>query len=489
MKSKHCLLWTLALCAGFTLVSCDDDDVLPKSEVEQLADDQPKPAKASKGFWVVNEDWFGHSNGTVNYFKQQAPDAYEAVYRAYRAANPGEELGVTTQFGAVWNGNVYFVSKQGNRLVVADAQTLKKKAVLTDFGGDGRSFVGLTENKGYVGHAAGVAVLDLQSNTVKGQLKGVSGQVGGMALAGNRVFMVSEDQGVLVVNAETDQVEKTFEGDYHTLTVSRDGNVWVAGNEGLTRIQPVTLDTSTVAYPENGSISATWYAWNAGSLCASTQKNVLYWTGGAEGWGGAKKVFKYDIDAAAAPTVIYELGQSEDGQPLEFYGAGLRVDPLTDELVLTVKHEGWGQAGAFNWVYKLDNNGRELTHFAMKGDDGSAAGSAGKPEDWNERYYWFPALPVFEDANAPQILLNQVMLKSGDTVQVNLAEKVVDYDNTPASWQYAVAVPEGGLVDVTLEGSVLKVVSRGETGTATCRLQVWSNGVRAEKDIQLAVVE
>ena len=192
------------------MVSCDDDDVLPKSEVEQLADDQPKPAKASKGFWGVNEDWFGHSNGTVNYFKQQAPDAYEAVYRAYRAANPGEELGVTTQFGAVWNGNVYFVSKQGNRLVVADAQTLKKKAVLTDFGGDGRSFVGLTENKGYVGHAAGVAVLDLQSNTVKGQLKGVSGQVGGMALAGNRVFMVSEDQGVLVVNAETDQVEKTF---------------------------------------------------------------------------------------------------------------------------------------------------------------------------------------------------------------------------------------------------------------------------------------
>jgi hypothetical protein len=29
------------------------------------------------------------------------------------------------------------------------------------------------------------------------------------------------------------------------------------------------------------------------------------------------------------------------------------------------------------------------------------------PAPQDERYYWFPAVPFFEDVNAPEILLNQ----------------------------------------------------------------------------------
>lgn len=88
---------------------------------------------------------------------------------------------------------------------------------------------------------------------------------------------------------------------------------------------------------------------------------------------------------------------------LEFYGAGLRVDPLTDELILTVTQTGWGANYSYNWIYKLDNTGAEITHFEVNGDNGTSSSATGG-------YYWFPALPVFEDANKPQILLNQVML-------------------------------------------------------------------------------
>ena len=87
-------------------------------------------------------------------------------------------------------------------------------------------------------------------------------------------------------------------------------------------------------------------------------------------FGGGRKVLKYDINKATS-SVIYELGQSEEGEQLAFYGAGLRVDPLTDNLILTVKHDGWGASGAYNWIYKLDNTGHEITHFALKGDNGS----------------------------------------------------------------------------------------------------------------------
>ena len=111
-------------------------------------------------------------------------------------------------------------------------------------------------------------------------------------------------------------------------------------------------------------------------------------------FGGGRKVLKYDINKATS-SVIYELGQSEEGEQLAFYGAGLRVDPLTDNLILTVKHDGWGASGAYNWIYKLDNTGHEITHFALKGDNGSGASWAGNAEDWNEKYFWFPALPLF----------------------------------------------------------------------------------------------
>lgn len=489
MKKKNYLLWALALCAGLGLAACSDDDEV--NVIKVIADDAPQAAVEAGGFWVVNEDWFGHSDGTVNYFKQLASDSYEAAYRAYRAANgEGDQLGTTTQFGAVWGDNIYLLSKQGNRLVVADAKTLAKKAVLTEIGGDGRAFVGIDDRKAYLSHSAGIAVFDLQSQSVGKQMEGASGQVGMMVLAGSRVFAVSASNGLYVINAATDEVEQTIEGSYYTATVSQDGNVWVAGSEGFRCINPLTLESTEMAYPEGGSMSSSWGAWNAGSLCASTQHNVLYWTAGGSMFGGGKTVFKYDIDTRST-SVFYALGNSDEGTPLEFYGAGLRVDPLTDNLILTVKHGGWGASGAYNWIYKLDNAGNEITHFLLQGDDGSGASWASGQgiEDWNEKYFWFPAMPLFEDANQPQILLNQVMLAPGAEVEVDLTEKVVDYDNTPASLQYLMVSAENELATVSLDGHVLKVVAGTLTGTAVCRIAVISNGVRVEKDIQMAVSE
>ena len=66
--------------------------------------------KPANGFYIANEDWFGHDNGTVNYFKNDGT----IVYRAYRAVNAGETFGVTTQYATIWGEYAYFVSKQGN---------------------------------------------------------------------------------------------------------------------------------------------------------------------------------------------------------------------------------------------------------------------------------------------------------------------------------------------------------------------------------------
>lgn len=469
MKKIKWLSVGIALFAGLCVTSCSDDDA--DNRIQAKADDAPEAKVQANGFWVVNEDWFGHDDGSVNYFKQNSATSYTPSYRVYRSANDGEKLGVTTQFGAVWGDNIYMMSKQGNRLVVADAKTMKKKAVLTELGGDGRGFVGVSETKAYAGHSKGIAVFDLTSFQIAKQIDGVSGEIGMMCCASGHVFAVSSKH-LFIINAQTDELEKTFDGEYYTLTRSKDGSVWVAGKDGLTCYNPVTLESETIAYPSGASIYGTWYAWTAGGFCASTQENVLYWTTGASSWT-IDKVYKYDIDAKSG-SIIYEAGMSDKKQQLQIYSAGLRVDPLTDELVLTL---AYGYTNN-NWIYKLDNTGAEITHFEVNGGTADS-------EDVNSGYYWFPALPVFEDANKPQILLNQVMLTPGEEKEIDLKEKVVDYDNTFASMQFEVS--EASNATVTLEGGVLKVTAGATEGVSTCKLSVISNGVRVEKDVEIVV--
>lgn len=473
MKNLKWLSVGIALFAGVCVTSCSDDDA--DNRIQVKADDAAEAKVQANGFWVVNEDWFGRDNGSVNYFKQNSATSYTSSYRAYRAANDGEKLGVTTQFGTVWGDNIYMMSKQGNRLVVADAKTMKKKAALTELGGDGRGFVGISETKAYAGHSKGIAVFDLTSFQITKQIGGVSGQVGMMCCASGRVFAVSKEH-LFIINAQTDELEKSIDGVFYTLARSKDGSVWVAGKTGFTCINPITLQSESIEYPGGASVIEDWGTWRAGGLCASTQENTLYWTFGSSQYSKGK-VYKYDIDAKSG-SIIYELGKSENNVNLEFYGAGLRVDPLTDELILTVTQTGWGANYSYNWIYKLDNTGAEITHFEVNGDNGTSGSATGG-------YYWFPALPVFEDANKPQILLNQVMLTPGEKKEIDLKEKVVDYDNTFASMQFEVS--EASNATVQLEAGVLTVTAGATEGVSTCKLSVISNGVRVEKDIEIVV--
>lgn len=461
----------------------------------EIADDPATPPVAAGGFFVVNEDWFGHDNGTVNYFKKEGKKTYTPIYRAYRAVNPAEadRFGVATQFATIWGKYAFFSSKQGNRLVVADAETLARVAIFPELGpernSDGRAFVGVTDTKGYMGHGNGIVVFDIENMRLGDQIAGVSGQIGAMCEAAGRVFAVSQDNGLHVIDSDTDTVEQTIAGTYNTLTRSRDGNVWVAAKEGFVKINPETLETETLAYPAGASIGGSWGAWNAGSLCASTRTNTLYWTSGGGMFGGGKSVVKYDI-ATGTATTIHTLLMSPYGAQLVFYGAGMRVDPLTDELVLTVKHDGYGVSGAYNWIYILDADGREKTNFEYFGDNGRGAGWAtGKGlEEWDDNYFWFPAMPMFEDANKPQILLNQIVVGAGETVTVDLSEKIVDYDNTAASIQKGFVAPEDGMATIALSGDKLTVKAGEKRGSTGFVLSAVSNGVRVEKRVRIDII-
>ena len=449
---------------------------LPK-DLGPKADDKAQPKVEAKGFYIVNEGWYGHDKGSVNYFEKNGT-SYTPRYRAFKAANPDTELGNTTCYGAIWGDHFYLISKQGNRLVIADAQNLKSKKIITDLGGDGRSFVGIDEKKAYIGYNGGIKTFNIENLTLGEAIAGVSGEIGNMCYAYGKVFAVS-DENLYIIDAKTDKVEKTVTGSYDTyksVVTAKDGSVWVAAANNFIVYNPNDLEnTKEIAYPVDAAVSSSWGSWNPGGLCASTQTNTLYWTTGTSSWS-LNAVCKYDIDASNANSSFYTLPNDEAGQKRVLYGAGLRVDPLSDNLVLQSCRE-WEYA--YNWLFLLSNTGTLNTSFEVADDKEPTAGNG---------YYWFPSMPVFEDANKPQILLNQVMMGTNKKVEIDLSTKVVDYDNIFATMAtQAELLDKKGQAKVSITGNKLVIESLTQEGNFKLKLTVVSNGVKVEKEIELVI--
>ena len=132
------------------------------------------------GCLIVNEDWFGHNNSTVNHLSSDGT----FTYRIIQAVNGSDiQLGCTAPIGVIYGDRFYVTSKQpkdggadvtGGRLSVFHWPSLK---ILNKFeelpgGGDGRSFVGVNEHKGYVSTSNGICVLNLDNMAFEKVIEG-----------------------------------------------------------------------------------------------------------------------------------------------------------------------------------------------------------------------------------------------------------------------------------------------------------------------------
>lgn len=384
----------------------------------------PAPAQTdySTGVFIVNEDWYGHQNSTVNYLDPDAPEGERWHYRVIQQENPGMELGCTNQFGAIWDGRFYFIAKQakdpgasvtGGRITVADASTMKilHQSELIDPSGsqcDGRGFVGIDSHKGYVSTSNGVWILDLDTYEIKGQVPGSAnpgldpdkpatdpsgslyhGQSGTMLCTAGKVFVAHQKAGILVIDPAADRVESIISMDIAaenagvgSVVLAKDGSVWASvakdtGGSGaslaaLVRIDPATLATEVIDLPEGVfGPSNSWYAWTPDTFCASAQTNTLYWSGGKNSWFTGAQIYRYDIDSRSAEKII---DLDADGEKWKLYGCSMRLHPETDEIYASLYHQ-------FNTpVYitrRYTADGQKICDYPMIEN------------------YWFPSLPVF----------------------------------------------------------------------------------------------
>lgn len=437
------------------------------------------PVDYTQGLFLVNEDWYGWDNGTVNFLTSDG----RWVYRAFRRENPGETLGVTTQYGAIYGGRFFFVSKQasstadastGGRLVVADALTLKRVAAFDEIGGDGRSFVGVDEHTAYIGTSSGITRLDLESMSLGETIAGTggegglyAGQIGAMVRAGSYVFAAKQAVGVLVIDATTHTLHVTIDlPTISTLTLGRDGGVWAADATSLVRIDVATLETRSRLLPDDCRVSSTWGAWNAGSLCAAYRKNFLYFANEKE-----NQIARYHILTDELDADFFTLPDQGRAYVQQFQGAGLRVDPRNDRLIVTATQSGYLSHYMNNWVHVVDGLSGELLGTVEL-----------------EPYYWFPALPVFPDNEAPVIALPDRLSIGREPVKISLLEAVTDADNLSASIVSAVEVEDSSVATARISGYDL-TVSGVSIGDTRLTLTVNSNGKKATRTVDVQVTE
>lgn len=437
------------------------------------------PVDYTQGLFLVNEDWYGWDNGTVNFLTSDG----RWVYRAFRRENPGETLGVTTQYGAIYGGRFFFVSKQasstadastGGRLVVADALTLKRVAAFDEIGGDGRSFVGVDEHTAYIGTSSGITRLDLESMSLGETIAGTggegglyAGQIGAMVRAGGYVFAAKQSVGVLVIDATTHTLHTTIDlPTISTLTLGRDGGVWAADATSLVRIDVATLETRSRLLPDDCRVSSTWGAWNAGSLCAAYRKNFLYFANEKE-----NQIARYHILTDELDADFFTLPDQGRAYVQQFQGAGLRVDPRNDRLIVTATQSGYLSHYMNNWVHVVDGLSGELLGTVEL-----------------EPYYWFPALPVFPDNEAPVIALPDRLSIGREPVKISLLEAVTDADNLSAAIVSTAEVEDASIATARISGYDL-TVSGVSIGDTRLTLTVNSNGKKATRTVDVQVTE
>lgn len=462
------------------------------------------------GTIMLNEEWYGHTNGGLNWYSPE----YEPVYQAYERENPGMSFGCTSQYGLIYDGKLIVSSKQavdagdplpgGGRLVVADAETLKRIGSINDImlagesrSGDGRALCGAGPGRVYMGTHNGIYIIDINNCEILGKIGSdklddedddkpntdpsgslYSGQIGDMVLAGHHVFALRQDGGVYIIDIDTDEIVKVIEDkNVQGITQSADGCVWYATKDDTGKssvfvaLDHLTLEESArVDVPaECGVVSCGWGAWRTTQFTGAHSVNTIFFAGGSSiSNGGSGIIWRYDIDDDKFTHVatVSGLDAHTPGLKQGAYGT-IRYDDRSGEIIAGTTETKASGHYRYNW-----------THFIN-----AETGEFNKSVELRP-YYWFQSMPVFPDVYEPEMEdIDDIVLGLEDDAR-EITINATDRDNNDANIRYSL-ISETALTDdvnaqspvaaVTLEGNKLTVTPLSE-GTHTFGIAVESNG-------------
>lgn len=496
-----------------TVPGTDIEEKYPVRIVDR--DRENTPENYTDGTFWLSEEWFGHTNGSINYIN---PD-YSLVTRAYEQQNPGESFGCTSQFGTIYADKLIITSKQhtdggdsrtgGGRLVVADAKTLKKLAGFNYLGetesttADGRAAVGVNPHKAYIGATSTIGVLDLDNLTynptgIKGLPTGgtsiYASQYGDMVCDGRYVYATRQSLGLIIIDTETDEVVKTLSNtNIQGVTRTYDGRVWMLDYgrvDGVYKSCVYSIDPETLEIADTfelpSSISCSWSTWRPTKFVAAKRSNKLIWSNN----------YVWDLDEDETPADVTPVITSADDRWPSVYEAtgkdtkqgvygSIAFDDRTNE-ILWAGYYGYGTDARFNWYNFTNIETGDIRSIRVLPD-----------------YYFFPALPIIPQKYRPALVNPDysvnVSLQDEEPTVIDLTEVIDDLDNSPYHIRYSLVSEPAAMADtddddttepatVTLSGSTL-TVTPVKSGSTTVKLTAESNGKEETISIPVKVTE
>ena len=470
-KASDALVFSNVGTSGRNLTDgCVDAYVFCSSSSENIYDGNleylPATVDYTKGAYMVNEDWTVHRNSTVNFLSKDGTFVYDHV----------ENLGVTACYGTFFGNRFYAISKQDGgygRISVCDANSTRViKQINSIDGNEGRSFCGVDEHKAYVSTSRGIYTLNLDELTVGAAVKNADGgdaklgECGNMVRLGDYVYATEYGNSLRIIDCNTDRIAATITAKVYSITMSKDGQLWVSTDKGISRVNTETNKLETISLPKGINVPANSNgAWCPDGLCASMQNNVIYWT--SVTWN-ILKVFKYDIDNNEFAKVV---DLTNDADKWKMYSASnLRVDPVTDNLYVSL-FKDWGSQDYAVRIY--DNKGTQLNEYEL-----------------TQKNYWFPGMFVFPDVEDPIAgKIEAVNVEENKDVVVDLAKVCSDADNFQAAIVKTVkSVADNNVATATVKDGKL-VVTGVKAGNTTVTLNFCSNGISTTATVNVTVTQ
>lgn len=470
-KASDAIVYSNVGTSGRNLTDgCVDAYVFISSSSENVYDGNleylPATVDYTKGTFIVNEDWTGRKNGSVNFLSYDGTWEYNHL----------QDLGVTSCYGTFFGNRFYVISKQagnGGRITICDANSTRIIGKIDEIGGDGHSFCGVDEHKAYVSTSRGIYTLNLDELTVGAAVKNADGgdaelgECGNMVRLGDYVYATEYGKSLRIIDCNTDRIVATISSaKVYSITMSKDGQLWVSTDKGISRVNTKSRQLEEIALPSGVSVPAKSFAWTPDGFCASLQNNVLYWTS-ATGWN-TYKVYKYDITTNEAKLII---DLTNDPENRSIYGCSFRVDTKTDNLYLTA---AVGYKNDYK-VRRYDADGKQLAEYVM---------------DDKEKNYWFPGMFVFPDVEDPIVgNINAVTVEENKDVVVDLAKVCSDADN----FQAAIVKSVKSVADNNVATAIVKngklVVTGVKAGNTTVTLNFCSNGISTTATVNVTVTQ
>ncbi len=469
-------------------------DIKKEYKIHVSDRDRVKPDNYTDGTFWLSEEWFGHTNGSINYVR---PD-YSVLMRAYEQANPSEGFGATSQFGMIYAGKLFVTSKQqkdggdprpgGGRLVVADAYTMQKLASFDFLGADkdktsadGRAMVGVNPHKVYVGSSSRIGVLNLDDLTYNPEgIEGMptdgsaySKQYGDMVCDGRYVYVARQSTGLVVIDAEADKYVTTIPNTtIQGVARTADGRVWMvdykSNKSTIYSIDPETLEIAE-QYQLPAGVSCSWGSWRSTKFVAAKRSNKLIWNNN----------YVWDLDKDATPeNVTPVLANSDDRWPLNLKGGkqGVYGSVCYDdrsEQILWSGNQGFGTDGRFTWYNFTDANNGDTRTVRVLPD-----------------YYFFPAIPIVPDKHLPALVNPdkrvEIMVDAEDPEEVDLYSIIDDMDGANRHIRFSLVdepqtadeSDDSKIADVALNDGKLTITPL-HAGETSVKINAESNGREA----------